>query len=108
MTQEMQNKINNNLVGTKCIIRTKDAGVWYATIDELDDTLVLMNEARRLYYWKCLDDGITLSHIAIGGIHPESKIQAPINMSVVQWIEILPASEACIATMDMQGYAKAE
>ena len=64
--------------GQYVIIRTYSAGVWMGKVEDKSDTEVILSDARRMYFWKCLDDGMTLSHIALHGIHTESKIQAPV------------------------------
>ena len=89
------------------IIRTYSAGVWFGKVEDKADTEVILSDARRMYVWKCLDDGITLSHIALHGIHKDSKIQAAIPAVCLQWIEILPVTEDAKLTFDSQPYTKA-
>ena len=89
------------------IIRTYSAGVWMGKVEEKSKTEVILSDARRMYQWKCLDDGITLSHIALNGIHKDSKIQAPLPSILLQWIEIIPISDNAKLTFDAQPYAKA-
>jgi hypothetical protein len=95
-------------VGQYCIIRTYSAGVWMGKVEDKSPTEVILSDARRMYFWKCLDDGITLSHIALNGIHADSKIQAPVPGVLLQWIEIIPISSNAKLTFDAQPYAKAE
>ena len=89
------------------IIRTYSAGVWMGKVEEKSKTEVILSDARRMYHWKCLDDGITLSHIALNGIHKDSKIQAALPSVLLQWIEIIPISDNAKLTFDAQPYAKA-
>lgn len=91
-----------------CIIRTYSAGVWFGKVEDKSSTEVILSDARRMYTWKCLDDGITLSHIALHGIHKDSKIQAAIAAVCLQWIEIIPVSKEAKLTFDAQPYAKAQ
>lgn len=91
-----------------CIIRTYSAGVWFGKVEDKSDTEVILSDARRMYKWKCLDDGITLSHVALHGIHKDSKIQAAVPAVCLQWIEIIPVSKEAKLTFDAQPYAKAE
>lgn len=88
------------------IIRTNSAGVWFGKVEAKSDTEVILSDARRMYEWKCLDDGITLSHVALHGIHKDSKIQAAVPAVCLQWIEILPVSKDAKLTFDAQPYAK--
>lgn len=94
-------------VNKYCIIRTYSAGVFMGKVEAKSETEVILSDARRMYQWKCLDDGITLSHIALHGIHKSSKIQAPVPAICLQWIEILPVTEDAKLTFDSQPYAKA-
>jgi hypothetical protein len=94
-------------IGKYAIIRTESAGVWMGKVQDKSETEVILSDARRMYFWKCLDDGISLSHIALHGIHKESKIQAAVPAILLQWIEILPISDNAKLTFDAQPYAKA-
>ena len=100
----IQNYAQNKYV----IIRTYNAGVWFGKVEEKSPTEVILSDARRMYKWKCLDDGITLSHIALHGIHKDSKIQAALPTILLQWIEIIPVSTNAKLTFDAQPYAKAQ
>ena len=102
------NSIKTFAIGEYCIIRTYSAGVWFGKVENKSATEVILSDARRMYRWKCLDDGITLSHIALYGIHKNSKIQAAGPAVCLQWIEIIPVSKEAKLTFDAQPYAKAE
>ncbi len=94
-------------IGIYCIIRTYSAGVWFGKVENKSDTEVILSDARRMYEWKCLDDGITLSYVSLYGIHKDSKIQAAIPTICLQWIEIMPVTEDAKLTFDSQPYARA-
>lgn len=93
--------------GQYVIIRTYSAGVWMGKVEEKSKTEVIISDARRMYYWKCLDDGITLSHVSLYGIHKESQLQTAVPSVLLQWIEILPISDEAKLTFDAQPYHKA-
>ena len=99
----IQNYAKNKYV----IVRTYSAGVWMGRVEEKSPTEVILSDARRMYVWICLDDGITLSHVALHGISTKSKIQAAIPSVLLQWIEILPITDKAKLTFDAQPYAKA-
>ena len=102
------NNIKTFSIGEYCIIRTYSAGVWFGKVEDKSDTEVILSDARRMYQWKCLDDGITLSHVALHGIHKNSKIQAAVPAVCLQWIEIMPVSTDAKLTFNAQPYAKAQ
>jgi hypothetical protein len=99
-------KIDKYGVGKYVIIRTYSAGVWMGKVEEKDSTQVILTDARRMHYFKCLDDGDSLSHIALNGIHPDSQINGAVPSVLLQWIEILPISDNAKLTFDAQPYFK--
>jgi len=99
-------QINTYGTGKYAIIRTYSAGVWFGKVEKKSETEIILSDARRMYSWKCLDDGITLSHVALHGINKSSKIQAAVPSVLLQWIEIIPVSENAKLTFDAQPYAK--
>jgi hypothetical protein len=101
-TLSNEKSLNNDIIGRKCIVRTYSAGVWYGTILEKTSTECVVGNARRMYYWKNIDKGITLSNVAISGIHSNSKIQPPVEKVWLQQIELIPCTEEAIATFDRQ------
>jgi hypothetical protein len=101
-------QIKNFGLGQYVIIRTYSAGVWFGKVEAKSNIEIILSDARRMYTWKCLDDGITLSHVALHGINSNSKIQAALPAILLQWIEIIPVSKECKLTFDAQPYAKAQ
>lgn len=91
-------KYNN----THVIIRTYSAGVFFGIIEQYDDKVVLLKNARRMREWKNLGKEISLTGISILGVHPDSKIERPVNEILLQWIEILPCTDESIATFAAQ------
>ena len=94
----MYTKYNSTYV----IIRTYSAGVFFGIVDQYDDKVILLKNARRMRRWKNLGREISLTGISILGIHPESQIERPVNEILLQWIEILPCTEESIATFAAQ------
>jgi len=90
----------NNLVGTKCIVRTYSAGVFFGKIAAKDGAEVIVEKARRLWSWKAVK-GISLSAVAQYGIvHDQSTIPAPVSQVWLEAIEIIPATDAAIKTIE--------
>ena len=94
----MYTKYNSTYV----IIRTYSAGVFFGIVDQYDDKVILLKNARRMRRWKNLGREISLTGISILGVHPESQIERPVNEILLQWIEILPCTEESIATFAAQ------
>ena len=96
-----ENKGIQSLVGSHVIVRTYSAGVFYGVLLEKDGSEVVLKDARRLYYWKT-NGGISLSEVALNGLHSDSKVCAPIDMHWLNAIEIIKCSEEAVLSMNSQ------
>lgn len=88
-----------NLIGKTCIVRTYSAGVFLGTIAERDGKEVTLTNARRIWYW---DGAATLSQLANDGTSKPAncKFPAPVaEVVLTEAIEIIPATEAAIASI---------
>ena len=104
MKNESKQLINNYNIGEYVIIRTYSAGVHMGKLEAKTATECILSDTRRMRYFKCLDDGDSLSHIALSGIHPDSKLTAAIPSILLQQIEIIPISSDALKTFMAQPY----
>ena len=82
----------NTHVGSKVIIRTYSAGVWYGLLTQKAGNEVILTNARRLWEWKC-KKSISLSGMARHGIdHSGSRLAGPVDSVWLEAIEILQLS----------------
>ena len=87
------NIIKAAAVGKYCIIRGRSFGVFAGTVEEVDDTCILVKNARRLWYW---DGSASISQIAVEGVTaPQNcKFSMAVESIVLRdYIEIIPATE---------------
>ena len=87
------------MIGKTCIVRTYSAGVFLGTIKERNGKEVLLVNARRIWYW---DGAATLSQLANEGTKKPENCKFPAAVSEVlltEAIEIIPATEAAIASI---------
>ena len=87
------------MIGKTCIVRTDSAGVFLGTVKERSGKEVLLTDARRIWYW---DGAATLSQLANEGTsNPGNcKFPAPVaEVLLTEAIEIIPATEAAIASI---------
>lgn len=87
------------MIGKTCIVRTYSAGVFLGTIKERNGKEVLLENARRIWYW---DGAASLSQLATDGTRkPKNcKFPAPVaEVLLTEAIEIIPATEAAIASI---------
>ncbi len=87
------------MIGKVCVIRTYSAGVFFGTLKERNGKEALVTDARRLWYW---DGAASLSQIANDGVSKPSNCKFPAPVSEIlltEVIEIIPATEAAIASI---------
>lgn len=90
----------DGMVGKKCVVRTYSAGVWFGEIAEKSGNEVILKNARRMWYWHAAES-ISLSAVALYGINQDkSKIVAAVPTVWLEAIELIPASDKAIASIE--------
>ena len=87
------------MIGKICLVRTNSAGVFLGKIVERDGKEVRLTNARRIWYW---DGAASLSQLANNGTSKPNKCKFPASVAEVlltEVIEIIPATEAAIASI---------
>ena len=95
---------NMNVTDKKCVIRCIEAGVFYGTVIEKENTPsgveCTIKNCRRIWHW---DGAASLSQLAMEGVSkPENchfSVVVP-EMAVIGVIEIIPASEQAIKSIE--------
>lgn len=88
------------MIGKKCIVRTYSAGVWFGEVAEKSGNELILKNARRMWRWHAAES-ISLSAVAIHGIDQgKSKIVAAVPTVWLEAIEIIPASETSILSIE--------
>lgn len=82
----------SSMVGKDVIIRTYSAGVHFGKLKEKSGNEVILENSRRLYYWKT-KRGISLSEVALTGLHDDSKVCASVGSIWLQPVEIIPCTD---------------
>lgn len=95
------------LIGKKVIVRTYSAGVHFGELAEKEGSEVILKNARRLWYWKTANGGISLSEVANEGLHKDSKTCAVVELHWLDAIEIIPCSKDAIKNIEGQNVFKA-
>jgi hypothetical protein len=98
---------HHTTLGKKVIVRTYSAGVHYGEVVEKEGNEVILKNARRLFYWKTTNKGISLSEIANHGVHSDSKVCEPVNLIWLQPIEIIFCSDEAIKSIEGANVYKA-
>jgi len=84
--------INNGMLGKYVIVRCRDAGVHAGVLESYNGRECVLNESRRLWYWKAAK-GAFLSGVAASGLSKESKIGDPIRVHLTENCEIIECSD---------------
>lgn len=87
------------MIGKVCMVRTYSAGVFLGTLKSREGKEVVLTDARRMWYW---DGAASLSQLATEGTSKPKTCQFPAAVSEVlltEAIEIIPATEAAIASI---------
>ena len=91
-------------INKKCVIRCYGAGVFFGTVTAKNNTVagveVELADVRRLWYW---DGAASLSQLATEGVKVPNKCKFTVNvpqMLVTQVIEIIPATEEAIKSIE--------
>ena len=98
----------NGMIGKKCVVRTYSAGVWFGEIAEKSGNEVILKNARRMWYWHAAES-ISLSAVALHGINQDkSKIVAAVPTVWLEAIELIPASDKAVASIEGAPNVKAK
>ena len=87
------------MIGKICMVRTYSAGVFLGTLKSREGKEVVLTDARRMWYW---DGAASLSQLATEGTSKPKTCKFPVAVSEVlltEAIEIIPATEAAIASI---------
>jgi hypothetical protein len=94
-------------IGKRCIIRSYASGVFCGEVVKQDGRMVELKDSRRLWKWQA-KEGIELSDVAVNGVSASNcriSVAAP-SRTVLDAIEIIPASSAALALIDACPNAK--
>lgn len=97
----------NTMVGQKVIVRTYASGVHYGELVEKEGKEVIIKNARRLWYWKTTNKGISLSEVALTGLAKDSKVCAAVESFWTEAVEIIPCTKEAIKNIEAQDEYKA-
>ena len=67
--------MNTELLGKKIIARIDRAGVFHGTLDHIDNEIMRLKDARRIYYW---NGALSVTDIAAKGI-TGGKVTIPVT-----------------------------
>ena len=88
-----KDSIDSTYLGKYIIVRTHSAGVFAGVLAKKEGTEIVLDEARRLFFWQA-KKSISLSAVANYGIVERgSKLPAPVKNIWLQPIEMIPTTK---------------
>lgn len=77
--------LGNQFVGKYVIVRSRNEGINAGKVLELDETGVILEEARRLYYHKPINKELSwYEGVALGGLSKDSKVGSAVTKLIVE------------------------
>lgn len=97
-------------IGDKVIIRARDAGVHFGTLQSVDGRTVRLTSSRRMWRWWSAGDEISLSGVARHGLADRSEIRIAgevAEISILDACEIIAMTDTAIKSLEGAGVASA-
>jgi len=95
-----------NYINRKCIMRARNAGVFFGTVKEVENNgeffTAKLADVRRLWYW---DGAASLSQLAVEGVADSGRSQCKFTvvvpeMVVTGGIELIPCTDKAIESIE--------
>ena len=90
--------LKSDMIGKYVIVRCRDAGVHAGVLEAASGREAVLNESRRLWYWKS-KKGSFLSGVARDGLDAASKVGGPIRVHLTETCEIIEVSSKAEKTI---------
>lgn len=86
--------LGNQFVGKYVIVRSRNEGINAGKVLELDDTGIILEDARRLYYHKPANKELSwYEGVALEGLSKDSKVGAEVTKLIVEDYSITVCSK---------------
>lgn len=93
--------VYESVIGKKCIIRCTNAGVFFGTVDAVEDGYALkLSNVRKLWYW---DGAAAVEELALNGVKRPQECKFTVTVSsmvVTEAVQVIPATDAAIACIE--------
>lgn len=97
-------------IGDKVIIRARDAGVHFGTLQSVDGRTVRLTNSRRMWRWWSAGDEISLSGVARHGLADRDEVRIAgevAEISILDACEIIAMTDKAIASLENAEVASA-
>jgi hypothetical protein len=97
-------------IGDKVIIRARDAGVHFGTLQSVDGRTVRLTNSRRMWRWWSAGDEISLSGVARHGLADRDEVRIAgevAEISILDACEIIAMTDTAIESLENAEVANA-
>ena len=91
--------MDNGMVGKYVIVRCRDAGVHAGRLVSHNGRECVLEDSRRLWYWKPANGAAFLSGVASEGLDSASKVGAVVRVHLTENCEIIECSAKAEASI---------
>ena len=92
-------KIAADLKGTKVLVRSYEAGVYFGTLEDMDGDTVRLSNVRNIWHWT---GASCLSQIANDGITGDKVSPVVSSMVLTRVNQVMPLSQKAIVNLENQ------
>lgn len=97
---EIKGSKSHDLAGSYVIVRSRDSGVHAGTLVSVEGRTVVLESARRLWYWVAAKEH-TLSAVSLHGLGEGCKIASQVErIDILDACEITPATSGARASIE--------
>lgn len=83
--EKSSNGLGSQFVGKYVIVRSRNEGINAGKVLELDDTGIILEDARRLYYHKPINKELSwYEGVALEGLSKDSRVGAEVTKLIVE------------------------
>jgi hypothetical protein len=98
--ESVTSSLAEDFIGKICMVRAETAGVFYGTVSKVQAGEIIMNNARRVWYW---EGAASLSQLATEGTSKPENCKFPCEVSQVyldKVCEIIPMTDRAILSLN--------
>lgn len=92
--------MKEKFVGKKCIVRCDRAGVFFGEVIDFDATMIIMKNARKIFYWT---GAAAVEQLATEGTKNPNECKFTVTVDEIvltQHIEIIPCTDVAIKNLE--------
>lgn len=90
-------RLVKDLKGKKVLIRSYDAGIYFGTLEDMEEDTVRMSNVRNIWHWT---GALCLSQISNDGITGDKVSSTVSSMVITSVYQVMPLSEKAISNLE--------